>query len=346
MNQTTLAEKLGLKSAQTVSAIENGEREVTSEELVHLGRIFKKEVDFFVDPTLLVGEGKFSWRATAEPETLDSYETNASRWIAAWREASRLQSKRCVPFSESIPLDNRSLYEDAWEAAEEIVEEWQLGPYPAENLASQVEQKLNILVLYVDTPHGISGAACWIKEFGTILIDREEGEGRRNFDLAHELFHLLTWQAMPPSRIEQITMNPTRRSRVEALADNFAGALLMPRRSVQAAYAQRGDRTLPEWLVATAPIFKVSVSALYWRLVALGMVQNNCGAEIERLPWKGESRKVQNLFSKKFVDLLYEAVEAGHMSLSYVGKLLGIGRDGLKDLFHSYGLDREGIPSK
>ena len=36
-----------------------------------------------------------------------------------------------------------------------------------------------------------------------MLIARHEVAGRRHFDLAHELFHLLTWDAMPPEYLEE-----------------------------------------------------------------------------------------------------------------------------------------------
>lgn len=36
-----------------------------------------------------------------------------------------------------------------------------------------------------------------------MLIARHEISGRRIFDLAHELFHILTWEAMPPKQFEE-----------------------------------------------------------------------------------------------------------------------------------------------
>ena len=38
-----------------------------------------------------------------------------------------------------------------------------------------------------------------------MLINRDEVPGRRHFDLAHELFHILTWDAMPPDHVEEAT---------------------------------------------------------------------------------------------------------------------------------------------
>ena len=43
---------------------------------------------------------------------------------------------------------------------------------------------------------------------------------------AHELFHILTWDAMPPEHSEEA--RETGGNRVEQLANNFASAVLMP----------------------------------------------------------------------------------------------------------------------
>src|SRR6185503_20572604 len=73
---------------------------------------------------------------------------------------------------------------------------------------------------------GISGAACRLPELDVVIINRHEVVGRRNFDLAHELFHILTWEAMPPEHSEE--SRETGGNRVEQLANNFASAVLMP----------------------------------------------------------------------------------------------------------------------
>ncbi len=59
-----------------------------------------------------------------------------------------------------------------------------------------------------------------------VLINRREVAGRRHFDLAHELFHVLTWDTMPPDHVEAAV--ETSRNRVEQLANKFASAVLMP----------------------------------------------------------------------------------------------------------------------
>src|SRR5258706_12827279 len=101
-----------------------------------------------------------------------------------------------------------------------------------------MEQRFGMLVLAVYAFDGISGAACRLPELDAVLINRKEVKGRRHFDLAHELFHLLTWDAMPPEHVEEAT--ETGRGRVEQLANNFASALLMPRKVLERHGGWRG----------------------------------------------------------------------------------------------------------
>src|SRR5258708_25403030 len=136
-----------------------------------------------------------------------------------------------------------------------------------------MERKRGILVLMVDAFKGISGAACRLPELDAVLINRHEVVGRRNFDLAHELFHILTWDAMPPEHTEEA--RETGGNRVEQLANNFASAVLMPT-PVLERFADRSTLAqpdLPAKLNAAAEELRVTASALKWRLVALDLLK-------------------------------------------------------------------------
>src|SRR3974377_1263245 len=62
LSQDDLARVFGFKDRQTVSAIETGERRVSAEELLLAVEKLGASLDYFTNPFLLVGEGKFSWR--------------------------------------------------------------------------------------------------------------------------------------------------------------------------------------------------------------------------------------------------------------------------------------------
>ena len=106
-------------------------------------------------------------------------------------------------------------------------------------------------------------------ELDVVLINRHEVVGRRHFDLAHELFHILTWDAMPPEHSEEA--RETGGNRVEQLANNFASAVLMPVPVLDrfGDWSEIGEGELAAQLNAAADELQVTASALKWRLVAL-----------------------------------------------------------------------------
>ena len=123
----------------------------------------------------------------------------------------------------SLGLTRRSRYQEAIEAGERCSVEFGLGDIPAQRLADVMEEALGILVLMVEGEEGISAAACRLPELGAVLIARREMEGRRHFDLAHEPFHVLTWEAMQPKHVEEAKEKGG--DRAEQLANNLAAAL-------------------------------------------------------------------------------------------------------------------------
>lgn len=85
-SQEQLSQMLGFNDRQTLSAIENGERGVSAEELLLLVERPGVSLDYCTDPLRLIGEGRFSWRQTnVGPQRLSAYERGAGRWIAAYR---------------------------------------------------------------------------------------------------------------------------------------------------------------------------------------------------------------------------------------------------------------------
>ena len=192
---------------------------------------------------------------------------------------------------------------------------------------------------------GVSGAACRLPDLDVVLINRDEVPGRRHFDLAHELFHILTWEAMPPVHVEDVTETGGA-NRVEQLANTFASALLMPARIVEVAAdwrTLRGDVLIAR-LNATADHLEVTATALLWRLVSLGLVERADARAVPAdalrfngRPARPEGRTPQ-LFSKRFVEIVARAVEEGRVSIRKIASLLALSVDDLGDLFAAHGV--------
>jgi len=348
MSQDDLSTAMCFNDRQTISAIESGVRKISAEELIVASQIFDVGLDFFTDPFRLVGdEGRFSWRQhEVNEEQLDAFQDVAGQWIAAYRYLSDLKDDIENPILPRLGLTTNSSFEEAQSDGEKISRVFELGDIPAENLQSVIENKLGVLVLYVDGIHGVSGAACQLPELNTILINRNEPIGRRNFDTAHELFHLLTWDAMPPMHLE--SENPTSKyeKRIEQLADNFASALLMPFRILEIYWVKRGDSEIHQWLNNTAKELKVTSVALKWRLINTGILSNANGDKIddEQLRYNGykeENTKEEkpHIFSKKFMELVGWSIEQGHLSVRKAAKTMGMTIDDLSKLFKQYELE-------
>jgi Zn-dependent peptidase ImmA (M78 family)/DNA-binding XRE family transcriptional regulator len=345
LTQAQLTEKLGFKDRQTVAAIEAGQRKLSAEELVRAMQVFGVDADYFTDAFRLVGEGKFSWRAAkgASPKLLDEFEERAGRWIATYRKLGKPGVQAASPLQYRLPLTERSTFEEARAVAEALGREWDLGEIPALRLEARVRERLGALVLYVDAKGGISGAACQVPGLNAILINRNEPEGRRHYDLAHETFHLLTWEQMPPEHRESEIPRGGKGRRIEQLADNFASALLMPERVLAPRWQARGTREMHAWLNATASEFLVTAVALKWRLVQLAWLGKADLLEIQDAKLTANGRPkgeqpVPRLFGPEFLQRLHAALTEGDISIRRAASLLGITIEDLADLFRVYEL--------
>jgi Zn-dependent peptidase ImmA (M78 family)/DNA-binding XRE family transcriptional regulator len=345
LSQEELARQLGFNDRQTLSAIETGDRRVSAEELLLAVQHLKVSLDYFTDPYILAGEGDFSWRQlNVGPQRLNAYENIAGRWIAAFRAIARQSGRQFPLLRRTLGLTRQQRYEDAAEAGERFAAEFSLGDVPATALREAMEQQLGILVLMVDTIPGISGAACRLSDLDVVLINRHEVPGRRHFDLAHELFHILTWDAMPPDHVEEAV--ETSKGRVEQLANSFASAVLMPARALDrfGDWEALGPTELVAKLNATADELAVTASALKWRLVGVGRLsaadsrairdsalRNNARADVERNP--------PPLFSRSFAEVLAKGLDEGQVSMRRAASLIDVKMDEIAALFQQHGID-------
>ncbi|MXY50164.1 MAG: ImmA/IrrE family metallo-endopeptidase [Gemmatimonadetes bacterium] len=342
LSQESVANLFGFSDRQTVSAIETGTRRVTAEELLLAVERLGAPLEYFTDPFLLAGDGRFSWRQTGvEVERLKACEQSAGRWIGAYRTLAPQVGYETPLMRRALGLTRRARFEDAMAAGERFVTEFDLGEVPAARLMEVMERELGILVLMIDTEHGISGAACRLPELDAVLIARREVVGRRHFDLAHELFHILTWDAMPPEHSEDAI--ETGGNRAEQLTNNFAAAVLMPT-AILARFGSWSDLTedkLIRKLHLVANEFRVTASALRWRLVALGELKPAVARSLpDAILRNNRSEKAENgtpaLFSRPFMKVLGLAIERGLVSVRSVAGLLDLSVEDLVDLFAAH----------
>ena len=236
LTQYQLAGGLGLNHRQIVARIEDGQRSLSAEELIRAMDLLEVDLDYFTDPFRLEGEGEFTFRTGPDVASaaVDAFERRAGRWIAMYRELCRERERRPRWLELKLSLTRHSSFEDAQDAGEAFARRMELGDFPAATLRSALQDRLDLLVLDVDAPPGIASAAVRARGLKCILVNRHEPEGHRNYGMAHGLFRLLTWDAIPPDRLESVRVPRSGKGWLVArLAESFATALLMPRAVVR-----------------------------------------------------------------------------------------------------------------
>lgn len=340
LTQEALSDRLGFKDRQTLSAIESGKRNLRPEELIGIMEATGRGLDFFADPYRLDGEGVFSFRTTTDnPEILSSFEEDAGRFLALYQKLSAKDHARQNPMSLCLKPSYDSSYDEADEAAEWLIDTWKLGPSPATRMIEAAEAKLpNLLVLHVDPPAGISGAACRLTGLDVILINRNDNPARRNFDFAHELFHILTWDRMPPARMDIAKPLTEKGKKAERLANKFASRLLMPKSTLRQQWEKRDPgKSLDQNLLKVGIFFQTSAQAVYWRLVNDGQIHKNEVPDYQDLPdYPTGETSPPMLYSLRFMHQLQEGLSRGRLTVRKAANILGLSIDELSALFTEY----------
>ncbi len=342
LNQEELSGRLGINNRQTLSDIETGKQAITPEQLAAAAQALGVTTGYFTDPFHAAAEAAFSFRAeNIDTDVREALEEQAGRWLATMRELAGWRGEEDEYFpkeSGTLRLTSKARYEHAQAAARALGKRLQLGNVPARRLESKIASELGIHVLYVDLPEGVAGAAARMTGVQAILVNRNEPAGRRMFNLAHEVFHLLTWDTMPPPDVE--TASAKSAKRVEVLANSFASALLMPREEVLEKWEAAAALSTVESIVTLAEYFQVSPPAAKWRLVVLGVLDEGSAPsdpELARARPTEPERTPPLRFNARFVELIHSAVEAGRLSLRKALSILGMTSVEFGELCRSYG---------
>jgi Zn-dependent peptidase ImmA (M78 family)/DNA-binding XRE family transcriptional regulator len=345
LTQDELAALLHLENRQSVSDLENGKRSIKPDELVVLSDALDRDLDYFVEPFSVAGEAQFNWRVSPKVSAtaLDEFEDRSGSLVGLLRWLREQQASSTSALKRNLRLSQHSTFETAQARAEQLGVELELGSTPAHTLLEKVEKQLDIPVLMVDPdtlPSGsISGATCHLEEMSCILINRNESEARRAYNLAHELFHALTWEAMRPDRRETNVAEKwgPGRKRVEQLADNFAAALLMPRASLDGLVKAEKAASVSH-LREVATVLGVSNQALAWRLRGLNRIEESTRDRLLHSHQSIAPLSIPKLYSPDFVRMLHEAIDKGRVSARKVVKVLHLSLDQLTRILGQYGL--------
>lgn len=250
--------------ASSLSEFENGKREPKLSQLQALAALYRRSISF------LLAEGPIPrevvlWRE--KPDNAADIEASFLRLCEQYRNLEVWCGEPVDGFLPRVSIRAEDFgYPQAADLARRVRGEMALGDQPAHELLRVLEDVCAIKIFHRDFEPSGTAASTKSESFGMgILLNRGNVRWRRNHDVAHELFHLLTWDVF---RREDDASSSVAGDREEQLATCFAGNLLMPAEAVMSALRRRAEngKVGYEALYDVARQFDVSVESLLWRI--------------------------------------------------------------------------------
>jgi len=351
-----VAKKLEFNNYQTLSSIEAGEREVKAWELAKLAKIYGRDIDYFLNLESPQKKVRVLWRNPESNQTKTIFERQFIMICKRYQSLLNLLNESDASNSGlKFKIDKyRLLAQDAFKYVEILASKYisilKLGFRPACSLPKILEEEMGIKIIFLPMGADISGGSTIDEEFGmAVLVNANDAPWRRNFNLAHEFFHLITWKDFAP---EEIYLDNTRgKSRVEQLADVFAASLLIPEKEVRDEFEERTEKDSISYLnlVDIARDFDVSIEALFWRLVNLGLLtKENIQKELEKGTMKDIDRKYQHTdwaetkkpyLSNRYISLAIKAFHLGKISKGKLAEYVGENYSAIPSFLKRYGYD-------
>ena len=311
----------------SLSEFENAKREPKFSQLSKLAEIYKKRIEFFLSDEL-PGPNMVLWRDA--PETEEEIKITEAEFQELCEQYHKLEILTGEAKSVKLPHpDVRDPEEFDFGKAElfakQVQDTFRLGDVPIASLKRILEEMYYIKIFYLD----FKGSAISIvsKEFGpAILLNRRNKQWRRSYDLAHELFHILTWDVFR-SKSKEASENE------EKLADAFASRLLMPEESikdkVRASMNEDGQISFNQ-LDDIARKFDVSLEALIYRIATIYRFKKKetatyiDSAKKHLGTCKPRASYSPNKLPERFCDLAQLALREGKLSLMQFKKYMGL----------------------
>jgi len=337
MSQEEVAKLLNLESQAIVSQIENGTRKVKAQDLSKFAKIYHRDISYFLTEREESDQKTVVYWRNKRDEKLSKLKEQeflkyCDNYYFLEKKLSLEHKCSLMPLSSSNYSKEDFTFDMVDKLAQEYYVKLQLGSRPACPLRKILEERYNLKILYYDLDD-CGSAASSVGCFGSaILINSEEPLWRTNFNLAHELFHILTWHIF---NYQEVHNSNNEKDPIEQMADSFAASLLLPHTEVLTEFknvlSEKGTISLID-LVGMAREFEVSTEALMWRLVNLKMLKTTDVRKvfnsddfslIDKTARVKDNRVAPNI-SDRYLNYSFKAYQKGFISKGKLAEFLNI----------------------
>jgi Zn-dependent peptidase ImmA (M78 family) len=328
----TVFERTGI-AASALSDFENAKREPRLGQLKQLAETYRRSLTAFLDDAPFPRQVVL-WRERPSSPRAEELEAKLIELAERYHALEALCGQHS-PMELPVPKDiNKTFdYQAAQSLARRVRTELGLGDRPGHTLLRVLEEVCNVKVFHLSFEPTGSAACSMSEQFGAaVLLNANSVRWRRNFDLAHELFHLLTWKQF---RHDIGSGTEVASDDEERLATCFARNLLMPEEIFREAInSQRGlERKVGfDGLFEVAREFDVSIEAVLWQMVfVFNTPVDRIKDAVELLSDTVSFRDARESDSPpirpvRFVALCNRAIRKGVISTGRYADYLGISR--------------------
>jgi Zn-dependent peptidase ImmA (M78 family)/transcriptional regulator with XRE-family HTH domain len=316
----------------SLSEFENGRREPRLTHLEALAKAYGTTVAWFFESQPAEGEVVL-WRerpsGDGEAAVIEGQFLRLCRWYRNLEEWCDERRPCNLPEFSGDP--NGVSRADVHRLASDVRHMLDLGRQPAASLLSVLENSCGIRIFHLQFEPTGTAACTRSNQLGmAILLNAGNKRWRRNFDLAHELFHLLTWRVF---RSDEGSREASEQE--EKLANAFASSLLVPEdalRNAVAAATKSGGSLKHIEIFDIARQFDVSFEALLWRMhTVFNRQREDTDRDIEVCRAFRDSVDVREdtdppQLPTRYRALAIRALRQGELSVGRAAEYLGISR--------------------
>jgi Zn-dependent peptidase ImmA (M78 family)/transcriptional regulator with XRE-family HTH domain len=267
-SQGEAAERLNVPQV-TLSRYENAVTIPNNEFITRAAAVYDLPISFFWQPDPVFGAPVSvhpMWRKKTDVTAREMDGIVAELNIRIMHIRRMLVAVEYAPQSNIPKLDLEEYDGDIERIASVVRAHWLCPSGPIENLIYAIEKAGGIVVTSSLGGSTVSGVTVIVPGlFPIIVLNEDQPADRLRFTLAHEIGHLVM------HRFPSATM--------EAEANEFASAFLMPKRDITPVL--RGKLDLRR-LAALKPEWRVSMQALLYRAQALGLIEKEKAAWLWR----------------------------------------------------------------
>jgi len=326
-----VVERTGIGES-SLSEFENSKREPRLSQLQSLADLYRRSIAF------LLGEGDIPreivlWRQQPDADTVRDTEAEFLKLCQQFHNLEVWCAERRTSVLPKATGDAESFgYREAEKLAYQVQSELRLGDRPGRSLFPVLEEVCGVKLFHLSFDPTGTAASAVSGTFGSaVLLNAKNVRWRRNFDLAHELFHLLTWDIF---RSSENGGGILASQQEEKLATCFASHLLMPTDVTRLAISEVSESGTISFsnLFSIARQFDVSVEALLWRMhFLLNCKEDDTRRDIERYRatsdiWEDREHDEPPARPARFVALAVKAFRNGEMSQGRFAEYLGMSR--------------------